>query len=318
METRYIRLEHAEIKNAEVFVVNWCLGNSCNYKCSYCPSGLHDGSKRWPDPETIKNFILRVKNTHPNKMLYFEFTGGEVTLYKHFIKICQFCTEHGVKVGLISNGSRTIRYWEENKQYFDHVCLSYHPEFAEDEHFINVAKILHNDVRTHVNIMMSPEKFDHCFDVANKIKDLGNLSMALQPLIHDFGEVVYDYSDKQHEILNMQHKLINEQIIFTKSFDYYRGAMRAVNSKGESRVSSAHRFISEKANDWSGWHCYAGVEQLIVDMDGRIYRGWCKEGGPIGFIDSPDLFLPSDPVMCTKKMCHCNFDIMCTKESTTK
>ena len=71
-----------------------------------------------------------------------------------------------------------------------------------------------------------------------------------------------------------------------------------------------------KENDWSGWHCYAGVEQLIVDMDGSIYRGWCKEGGAIGNIGDAEINLPTDPVLCTKTMCHCNFDIMCTKEKT--
>jgi MoaA/NifB/PqqE/SkfB family radical SAM enzyme len=315
METRYIRLEHSDIKNADVFVVNWCLGNTCNFECSYCPSGLHDASKRWPEPDIIKNFILKVKEAHPGKILYFEFTGGEVTLYRHFIEICQFCAEQNVKVGLISNGSRTTRYWEENKQYFDHVCLSYHPEFADEKHFIDVVKILHDDVRTHVNIMMSPEKFDHCYAVANKVKNLGNISMALQPLIHDFGDTLYDYNDFQKKIFDKQHELITKHIKFTKSFDYYRGAMRMINADGGDRVSSAHRFISDKTNDWSGWKCYAGVEQLIVDMDGSIYRGWCKEGGMLGHIADPGLNLSIQPIVCSKTMCHCNFDIMSTKEA---
>lgn len=314
MEHKYIRLEHSNIKNADVFVVNWCLGNSCNFECSYCPEALHDGSKRWPEPETIKNFIRKVKDSHPGKQMYFEFTGGEVTMYKHFTDICKFCADEGVKVGLISNGSRTIRYWEENKHFFDHVCLSFHPEFADEKHFIEVVKLLHNDVRTHVNIMMSPDQFDRCYAVANKVKDLGNLSMALQPLIHDFGDTLYDYNDFQKRIFDKQHELITQHIKFTKSFDYYRGAMRVVYESGESQVSSAHRFISHKTNDWSGWKCYSGVEQLIVDMDGSIYRGWCKVGGPLGNINDETLFLPTEPVICNKTMCHCNFDIMSTKE----
>jgi hypothetical protein len=161
--------------------------------------------------------------------------------------------------------------------------------------------------------MMSPEKFDYCYAVANKIKDLGDLSMALQPLIHDFGDQLFDYNDFQKKVFDKQHELITKHIKFTKSYDYYRGAMRMVNSDGESRVSSAHRFISDKTNDWSGWNCYAGVEQLIVDMDGSIYRGWCKEGDKIGHINDVDLELPLNPILCSKKMCHCNFDIMCTK-----
>lgn len=314
MEHKYIKLVHSTDGHEDWFVVNWCLGNTCNFECSYCPAALHDGSKRWPDPNTIKNFIAKVKDHYFHKNIYFEFTGGEVTLYKHFIEICQFCTEMGVKVGLISNGSRTLRWWEENKQFFDHVCLSYHPEFADEEHFVNVVKILHNDVRTHVNIMMSPEKFDHCYAVANKVKNLGNISMALQPLIHDFGDTLYDYNEFQKRIFEKQHELITKHIKFTRSFDYYRGAMRMVNEDGTTQISSAHRFISEKTNDWSGWKCYAGIEQLIVDMDGSIYRGWCKEGGKVGHIEDSNLALPMDPVQCTKTMCHCNFDIMCTKE----
>ena len=164
--------------------------------------------------------------------------------------------------------------------------------------------------------MMSPEKFDLCFEMANKIKDLGNLSMALQPLIHDFGEVVYDYTDEQKNIMDKQHELITKHIKFNKNFDYYRGAMRMIDSGGNSRVSSAHRFINDRTNDWSGWKCYAGVEQLIVDMDGSVHRGWCKVGKSFGNIHSEELYLPTEPIVCNKTMCHCNFDIMSTKEYT--
>jgi MoaA/NifB/PqqE/SkfB family radical SAM enzyme len=314
MEHKYIRLEHSKEDHNNWFVVNWCLGNTCNFECSYCPAALHDGSLKWPDPSVIKNFIARVKDHYFHKNIYFEFTGGEVTLYKHFTEICQYCNDLGIKVGLISNGSRTVRWWEENKHFFDHVCLSFHPEFADEKHFIEVIKTINNDVRTHVNIMMSPEKFDHCYAVANKIKNLGNISMALQPLIHDFGDTLYDYNDFQKKIFDKQHELISKHIKFTKSFEYYRGAMKVVYPDGTSQVSSAHRFIGSKANDWSGWNCYAGVEQLIVDMDGAIFRGWCKEGGAIGKINDPVINLPTDPIVCTKTMCHCNFDIMSTKE----
>lgn len=313
MEHEYIKLEHSNIENENWFVVNWCLGNSCNFKCSYCPSGLHDGSVAWPHVDVVKSFILKIKDQHPSKNLYFEFTGGEVTLYRDFIEVCKFCTSLGIKVGLISNGGRTARYWKENMQYFDHVCLSFHPEYASEDNFIENIKLIHNDIRTHVNIMMSPEKFDYCFAVANKIKNLGNLSMALQPLIHDFGDKLFDYTAVQKNILDKQHELITKHIKFTKEFAYYRGAMRKVKQDATTQVSSAHRFINDRANDWSGWDCYAGVEQLIVDMDGSVYRGWCKEGGLVGKIDDPNLQLPCAPVRCKKTMCHCNFDIMSTK-----
>ena len=63
MEHKYFKLEHSNPSHKDWFVVNWCLGNTCNFACSYCPSGLHDGSKRWPDPQLIKNFIAKVGST---------------------------------------------------------------------------------------------------------------------------------------------------------------------------------------------------------------------------------------------------------------
>ncbi len=310
----YVKLIHNNPDHNDWFVVNWCLGNTCNYECSYCPDILHDGSIKWPELDRVKNFIKRVVDQVAPRKVYFELTGGEVTMYRHFEEICKYCTELGAKIGIISNGSRTLRWWEENKHLFDHVCLSYHPEHADGDHFVNVVKILNNHIRTHVNIMMSPEKFDHCFDIANRVKDLGNISMALQPLIHDFGDTLYDYTPEQKEVFDRQHELIVNHVKWTKSFDYYRGAMKKIYSDGRHQVSSPQRFISDNSNDWSGWRCYSGVEQIIVDLGGDIYRGWCKLGGVIGKIDDENLVLPTAPIVCSKIMCHCNFDIMSTKE----
>jgi hypothetical protein len=133
-------------------------------------------------------------------------------------------------------------------------------------------------------------------------------------LIHDFGDTMYDYTPSQQKIFDKQHDLIVKHIKYTKAFDYYRGAMVKMYPDDSRQVSSAQRFVSEKTNDWSGWKCYAGVEQLIVDKDGSIHRGWCKVGGTIGHIADEDLTLPTEPTLCNKTMCHCNFDIMCTKE----
>ena len=90
--------------------------------------------------------------------------------------------------------------------------------------------------------------------------------------------------------------------------------MKAIYSDNTTKVTSAHRFINEGTNNWSGWNCWVGVEQLIVDMDGHYYRGWCKVGGRLGKIDVLPLHFPTAPVLCNKTMCHCNFDIMSTKE----
>jgi len=309
----YERLEHLNPHNDNWFVVNWCLGSTCNFECSYCPVNLHDGKHKWHDTSNIKDFIQRIKSFHPEKNIYFEFTGGEVTLNKDFIEICKFCTESDVKVGFISNGSRTLRWWEENKGYFDTVILSFHSEFANPSHFCEVVKILHENVRVHVNVMMKAENWDNCVDLANNIKDIGNCSMALQPLAHGLSGALYDYTTEQLDFISNQHALLTGQIKYTKHFDVYRGAMKTVYANGTSDPRTAHSFIGKNTNNWEGWACYAGVEQLIVDMDGTIWRGWCRAGGKIGTIGDPQLTLPTAPITCPMSRCHCNYDIMSTK-----
>ena len=42
--------------------------------------------------------------------------------------------------------------------------------------------------------------------------------------------------------------------------------------------------------------------------------GWCRVGGAFGNMKDPkNIKWPRKPTMCTKSMCHCNFDIMSKK-----
>jgi molybdenum cofactor biosynthesis enzyme MoaA len=307
----YARLEHASAHHNDWFVVNWCLGNTCNFSCSYCLPGLHDGSKKWPSKEDVQSFIERLMKAHPSKKFYFEFTGGEVTLYRDFIDICRFIKDKGGDVGCISNASRTLRWWDENKAVMDHVCLSFHPEEADPVHYLQVVQLLHKVTSVHSNIMMHPDadKFNTGLALAVQVAALGDVSLALQPLLVDFGTRLYEYTPEQTARLDSQTEL-TKTIKYTRALKHYRGAMRKVET-GE--VKSPHRFIADGSNNWRGWDCYAGVEQLIVDMDGSVHRGWCKVGASIGKIWDANLPLYTEPVRCTKTMCHCNFDIMATK-----
>lgn len=309
----YIRLEHSVTDLAKIVNVNWCMGNTCNFACSYCPSGLHDGSVSWYELQSVLNFCEQIIQ-HYKTTIYFEFTGGEVTLWKHFPDLCRFLRANGCKVGFISNSSRTLRWWSDILPNVDHVCLSYHPEAGDKEHFRSVAALTSEHFRTHLNIMMVPDRFDELYEFAQQLSTIKNVSMALQPLLVDFGETVFPYDEDQKHKLDNQYELVSKHVVHDKQFETYRGAMAMVNSAGKRVVMAPQKFISQQRNSWQGWHCYAGLENIIVDMDGSVYRGWCKVGDSIGNVLDAKLNLPIEPIICTKARCHCNFDIMCTKE----
>jgi len=313
----YVALEHGNLANLDYIVVNWCVGNSCNFACTYCPTNLHDASVPWPSIDRVKQFCARIIETHRDKKVYFEFTGGEVTVWPHFLELCMFLKESGAFVGFISNGSRTRRWWEKAIGQFDHICMSYHSEFAKPEHFKEIVQLVSLHAQVHVNIMMLPDKFDHCFDFAKELSTIPNISIGLQPLIVELKDTLFQYTEDQTYKMNHNSDLISKYIPRTAEHNrlVMRGIMSKVKLDGTRINAPAHTMIADSSNNWYGWECYSGVEQIIVDMSGDVYIGWCKVGGPIGKINDPNFLMPTKPTICTKTMCHCNFDIMSTKRA---
>ena len=326
LSDEYNILDHSHSYAKETVVINWLLGTKCNFSCSYCPPWLHEGDVDWPNNyhkwgtrylKDIKKFILEVIDHYYPKKIYFEFTGGEVTLWKELIPLAKFIKENNATIGIISNGTRSPRWWRENKKYFDHICFSFHSEFSNPDKFLNVIKEVNGEFRTHVNIMMNPDTWDECIQLAERIpNECHNISLALQPLMEGLGEeeTVFSYTEEQQQVLDRQHHLYGQHIKWNTNFPVPRGAMEMRDTKNSKKeISSAHRLIANKINDWSGWYCYAGIENLVVDWDGSLWRGWCREGGSLGNVYE-ECHLPSKPILCKKSFCHCNFDIMCKKE----
>lgn len=318
--TDVYRVDHADPPHRDIIVVNWCLTNICNFKCSYCPEELHDGSARGIPYEEVINFYHKVLDSHPGKKVFFEFTGGEVTYYKNFSKLIQYLHENNASIGIISNGSRKISYWEDHHKYLDHICLSFHSEQGDPEHFYEVVCYLTDKVTTHVNIMMNPEKFDICYDLAQKIAENCQVSIAMQPLLEGMDGDLFNYTPKQKKILDVQELNYAKQPTYKRNPNHskvYRGALRLTTTNGDTSITSSQELISKGMNSWVGWECYAGVENICIYFDGLIRRGWCDVGGVQGSVDDKELKLPTNPIVCNKSQCSCGLDIMCTKIKTT-
>jgi len=309
MKEPYTALLHEEERFKDYFVVNWMLGNTCNYACSYCPSYLHDGSSPWTSLHSVLDFSEKIIHHITDRKIYFEFTGGEITMWKHLPAAAAFLKEKGAFVGLISNGSRTARWWSENKKNLDSVCLSFHTEFANGEHFLEIIHILKEAVKLHINIMVFPDLFYSSVEFAKMLEEIEGISISMQPIIEGLRTDVYPYNAE------MRAEMDNLNRGFSKkpSKPVFRGRMLKVSGNGESTVTEGAELIRNGENHWEGWVCYAGIEQIVIDNSGTIYRGWCKAGGIIGNIHYPFFSLPTIPVRCRQQSCHCNFDITSTK-----
>lgn len=309
-----IMLTHGDEACKDFFVINWGLGNICNYKCSYCPDMLHNASHNWPLVEDVISFCDKIIEKKPAKHIYIEFTGGEISLWKDFKFLCKELKKRKVIIGCISNGSPNKDWWHELVGVIDHLCLSFHSEYCQVGNFIEVMNMMKDHCRLHVNVMMNPKKFDLCLDFINDISMTKNISLSLQPLVVDLRTQLFPYSKEQLRVLTEKKMNIELSDLMLKSSYNPRGSMRFIYANNETELLSPEGIIGKGLNNWLGWKCFSGVEQIIIDMDGKIWRGWCFNGGCIGHINDSILNLPAFPMTCTENLCTCNFDIMSTKE----
>ena len=173
---------------------------------------------------------------------------------------------------------------------------------------------MNEEVSVHVNVMMHPNYFETCRELATWVaRDIKDVTLAVQPLIVEFKDQLYPYTAEQLDFIKNPQLACN----ITKEPVKYRGRMRRHYADGSSDVTTGQQLISNGENNWQGWKCSIGVKQIVVDMVGDIYRGWCLEGGKIGNVrDGDKLVFPTAPIICSKKFCHCVLDTMNEREPT--
>lgn len=314
----YQKLEHGKSNYNDYFVVNWCFFSVCNFKCTYCPDNLHDGKFRGLPIETVKSFCKKVIDSKKDKKVFFEFTGGEVTYYKDFIPLFEYLKSLGAETGLISNGSRDLAYWEKHKHLIDHICLSFHPEGGDKDHFFEVVKILNEVTTVHVNIMMLPEKFAELHALGTKIAaEMEGVSVSLQALFENMDGKMFAYTPEEKLILDAQNLPWGQDIKYRarpeKKHKVYRGEMMKVYADGSKQMTTSPELIARGENNWVGWDCHIGMENLVVDLRGNVLRGWCGVGGVVGNIADENFNMPATPIVCSSRNCYCGLDIMATK-----
>ncbi len=299
-----MKLTYATPEKENWFLVSWTLSNKCNYRCSYCPDILHNGSTGQPRWDTVERFVKNLKV--PNKEICFRLSGGEPTYWKHFVDLAKLVKEQGHRFSFLTNGSREPEYYKDLSNYADGYIISYHPEFANLTHIKDVVKVSHCPV--FINLMLSPENFDEMFDIAEEIFFSAE-NVSIWP------KVILDKSNID-TITNKPANYSRDQLDTINHWPFFRNLDDNHLHRGELLLDdmpiTANNLITKNQNTFYGWKCWAGLHMINVDMWGNIYRADCKEGGALGNIERYKL--PTDTIQCGKSVCACLSDIYLRKE----
>jgi sulfatase maturation enzyme AslB (radical SAM superfamily) len=281
--------------------VQWQIGNECNLKCDYCHPTLYGGSNPFL---TNEQFESGFKNLDSSVALYdsieIEFQGGEPTISESIRnKIANPDAKY--KYRLTSNSTASINWWQQSAPNFNHVTLAYHPD-VDVEHYKTVAEIISQTVPDYYLLI-------HAHNDADKFQKAQELfeSFKARNLAVGFKALYSNYQKGNDKFLSYN----------TEQWNYYL-EVNNLHAPPVEGTEAQIQWVEERLHDnYKGHLCWAGVEQIVVDYFGFIYRGWCHAHGSLGNIFEKSVELDEKPRVCPYTICKNPFDKQARKSQNS-
>ena len=317
-----IRIETMESKKR--LRIEYMAGNFCNYACSYCGPEANGGNVRWP-----KDFDMLVKHFRHLLDFYvrngrdkFEINilGGEPSLWPDIVKFARIMKlEYNAKITMTTNGSRTLRWWEENADAFDKILFSYHHSETTLDHYINVLDLVYDKgIALNALVMMDPDHWDDIITAIKTMKATSRNSWFISIMeVHP-----PRYTQEQREIFKKHVKRMPPifRLIKNEYENILKGKTKVIFDDGSKEKVERNYFSVNNLNNFEGWMCNVGVENINIKADGKL-TGVCdnrlfNENMFYNLYDPnfTEKFNPRlVPTVCEKNKCWCQPEILMTK-----
>jgi MoaA/NifB/PqqE/SkfB family radical SAM enzyme len=279
--------------------VEWNLGKRCNYDCSYCPSSIHDNHSPHTNINVLETAVDRLCKL--GKPLRISLTGGEPCVHPNIEDLLEYFKRKNISwINLTTNGTRGHRWYLDNEIFFNHLVFSLH--FEHDWlRIVNTILEFHCSAERKflVNVMAHHNKMNDVRAVVDKFDEVG-IRYAIRRI---------RWTDGDHNVFDdMRYAGQDLEWILSKD------ATATANCQIDNTITlHANDIIKNHQNQFNGWQCNAGLESLMINWDGEVYRATCRVGGNIGNIYQNTFTAPTNPVVCTRDWCTCAADIPLTK-----
>lgn len=325
-------------------VIEWMIGNWCNFRCAYCFDQSNLGTHKAPEvtpllQNNVTFLINQIRKHNPKDHIQWTLTGGEPTAQKKFEFLLGTLNDidNNSHVLLVTNGTRPIEWWKNNIKQLEHVVLSHHPE-SKVEHNIELIKLLaEHKIKTSISVMSGSQNFDQA---VNDYKTFSALTISEQFThitlkinryrLTSRNNQFKDLTKEQHNILdNLQHDYSSKKQL-SKEENYKR--KNRILSRDENFIKFQVPHI--KHNDgietldwqtgkhtryqgnWIGYKCYAEGRAMHINYEGKLGNIPCG----VKFYKNKDVNIYNEdfvdkykynnaPYICDKSYIDCNCQI---------
>lgn len=281
--------------------VEWNLGKRCNYDCSYCPKEIHDNVSPHTDIEILKTAIDKLSTL--GKPIRLSFTGGEPCVHPKFQELLMYAKHKNVSwISVTTNGTRPYEFYRilPVNQYVFSIHLEYEwmrimntmTKLADETTFKLIGQVMaHHDYMAHAKIVK------------------GMLDQATIPA-----------TVRRIRWTEGDHDLFDDMRYHPDDLNWIKEQEATISGNcviDDKEIIHSNDVIKLHLNKYKDWSCNAGIESLMINWDGEVYRATCRVGGSLGNIYNGTFDVPEDPVICTRNHCTCSADIPLTKLAPT-
>ena len=291
--------------------------NVCNYNCWYCFPESNTGTHPWPDVDVIKENIVALVNFYNKSDLInkveLHLLGGEPTLWKGLSAFITYVKENSnCTIKILTNGSRTLRWWEKYAKYFEAIHITVHNPQVDLDHIEKLITLLtKNDYLFEIKVLMDFKNWDKCVSIVDRLYNYEEEFLLIVEPIHIAGETFYNEDQTNYFNENIR-KTPNDLMIKEWMKQPQRKYSVIASDNTEHSINSDSWMSLNNLNHFNGWKCNLGINYLYISRDG-IISGTCKQKlfGLDGYYNIKDpafknKFSPKlEQVICQQTTCMC-------------
>ena len=258
----------------------------CNFSCDYCFPGSVLNKLRYPKniDTVVKNFRILfdnyIQNHNKKKFKVNIVGGGEPTLWPYFSQFCQEIKQsHEVHIQLTTNGSRTVRWFEENTLDVDDVVLSCHQKDVDIDNFVAVADYLfERGTDVSALMLMSANVWDRCiFLIEKMLTSKHPWIIQAKEVVDAPGLDILSYDQSQLDYLKQSIKRVPSSDWIINNLHRFRIHESIALYENEAAVPAPpNYYIIHQINNFKKWNCNVAIENLVITHDGSV-SGSCQE-----------------------------------------
>ena len=281
----------------------------------------------WCTLEQAKWMVEQIVNFSTHNFRVYNLFGGEPTLWKWFSELCMYIkrTDKNSVIQVLTNGSRTIRWWKKYSPYMDDIVISHHHLLSDPDHVINVVNECYPYSRVSVQVLMDIASFDKCRDHFNYMMvNLPGIAISAKKGETNLGSKEWmPYTleqntwfqeslkqSRENSTLQAAHTKLNK-MPFSRSF-------QASDGNSEWAISNKELIFND-LNHFKDWKCNIGMDKISIKSNGMINPGSaCYPEWSIGnYKLKTEIKWPINPITCKYDTCYCGADIEIEKHDST-